>query len=100
MTFLPVTLPSLVISALDINWSLSYVFTKTISVNSVFTFSNKTDGQIIIVVVTAGAGNTVTWPTVKWPGGTPPVQTSGGTDIYTFFTVGSTVYGIVGQAMA
>lgn len=87
-------------AALNIDWALSGLYTKTIAVNSVFTFSNVVDGQVIIVVITAGAGNTVTWPTVKWAAGTVPTQTSSGTDVYTFVKAGANIYGSVSQAMA
>lgn len=88
------------ISALAIDWSTANVFTKTLSSgSSTFTFSNTADGQTIVVVLT-GASSTVTWPTVKWAGGSAPTQTASGTDVYTFVKAGSTVYGSVVQAMA
>lgn len=42
----------------------------------------------------------VTWPTVSWPGGTPPTQTASGVDVYTFVNDGSTIYGSVVQNMS
>ncbi len=92
--------PAEPIAALDIDWSLSAVFTKTLSAGSnTLTFSNAESGATIIVRLT-GAASTVTWPTVKWAGGTPPTQTASGTDIYTFVHDGTDIYGTVVPAMA
>ncbi len=92
--------PSVAISAYDIDWSAGSVFYKTLGAGAqVFTFSNAADGMTIIVEVT-GAASTLTWPSVKWPGGVAPTQTASGTDIYTFVKRGSTIYGAVNQAMA
>lgn len=88
------------ISALDINWSLSYTYSKTLGANSTFTFSNATDGFTIIVVLINPSTYTVTWPTVKWAAGTPPTQTTNGTDVYTFVQVGSTIYGSAVQNLS
>jgi hypothetical protein len=49
------------------------------------------------VMVNAGTYS-ITWPvTIDWVGGTPPILTSSGTDVLTFFTFngGSTYYGFV-----
>jgi hypothetical protein len=91
-------------SGLDFDWSLAGSFEKTLSAGAnTITFSNASDGQIIVIKL-AGAASTVTWPggvaPVKWPGGTAPTQTASGTDIYTFVKIGSTIYGSVVQAMA
>lgn len=90
------------IAALDIDWSLGTVFTKTLSAGgNTFTFSNQASGMVITVRLTSnGGGSTVTWPTVKWAGGAAPTQTSTGTDVYTFVHDGTSVYGSVVQAMA
>jgi len=88
------------ISAFDIDWSLKAVFTKTLSAGAnTFTFSNATSGKIIVVRVT-GAASTLTWPTVKWAGGTPPTQTASGTDIYTFIHDGTDIFGSAVQDMS
>lgn len=89
--------PTNAISASAIDWSLGPSHSKTLSANTTFTFSNALDGQTINVAVTNTAGNyTVTWPTVKWSGGSAPTQTTGAkTDVYTFIKVGSTIYGNV-----
>lgn len=86
--------------AMAINWSLGDVFYKTLSPGAnVFTFSGMTDGQVIIVEVT-GAASTLTWPTVKWAGGTVPTQTASGTDVYTFIKRGGSIFGSVVQNMS
>ena len=96
----PLVKEPVAISALNINWSLGDVFFKTLAAGaSVFTFTNTTDGQVIIVEVT-GAASTLTWPTVKWAGGVAPTQTASGTDVYTFVKRGSSIFGSVVQAMA
>ncbi len=83
------------IAALDIDWSAGSTFTKVLSANSTFTFSNLADGRSINVRLTNTASNyTVTWPTVSWPAGTTPTMTVGAkSDIYTFIRIGGTIYG-------
>jgi hypothetical protein len=88
----------------DINWSLvknltSGMFLKALGANTTFTFSSLTTGQTIIVRLTNTASNyTVTWPTIKWSGGTIPVQTIGAkSDVYTFVYDGTDIYGSVVQ---
>ena len=78
------------IAASDIDWSLGknkdYLYTKTLSANTTFTFSNVTAGQTIVIAVTNTASNfTLTWPAAaKWAAGTAPTQTVGAkTDVYT-----------------
>ncbi len=91
---------SVAVPAMAIDWSAGSTFSKTLAGGAnTFTFSNATDGQCIIAVVT-GAASTLAWPTVKWAGGTVPTQTASGIDVYTFTKVGSTIYGSVAQAMA
>jgi hypothetical protein len=94
------TTPASAIAALNIDWSMSGVYTKTLAAGvNTFTFSNAASGMCIIVRLT-GAVSTVAWPTVKWAGGAAPVQTASGTDIYTFVHDGTSIYGSVVQAMA
>ena len=78
------------ISGTTIDWStlknVDGLYTKTLSANTTFTFSNMTAGQTIVIALTNTASNyTVTWPAgAKWPGGTAPTQTVGAkTDVYT-----------------
>lgn len=76
---------------------------KTLSENSVFTFSNNGDGRTVVVAITNTASNyTVTFPAgIKWPGGSQPVQTTGAfTDIWTFIQMNGIIYGSVVQALS
>jgi hypothetical protein len=82
------------ISASAIDWSLSNSFYKTLAANTTFTFSNAQDGQVITICLLNTTSNyTVTWPTIKWAGGTAPTMTVGAKyDIYTIYynaTVGA-----------
>lgn len=88
------------ISTTVIDWATGNLFTQSnSSTNRTFTFSNQASGQTIVVRLTQTSG-TVTWPTVKWPDGTPPTPTASGTDVYTFINDGTSIYGSVVQAMA
>lgn len=91
------------IAALSIDWNAGNVFTKTLSAGSnTFTWANAAGGKIITVRLT-GAASTVVWPsvpTLKWAAGAAPTQTSGGTDVYTFFHDGTNIYGSFVQAFA
>jgi hypothetical protein len=91
--------PSTPISASNIDWSLGNIFTKTLSANTTFTFSNLRVGVIVVRVTNTVSNYTVTWPaSVLWSGGTAPTQTVGNkSDVYTFVYDGSTVYGSVVQ---
>lgn len=81
--------PAVSVSALDINCSTGNYFTKTISANSTFTFSNAPASGTaysftLRLIHTAG---TVTWPTsVKWWNDTAPTLTTGKTDLFVFST--------------
>ena len=60
-----------------------------------------TAGKSFLLKLRTGAGGyTVTWSTVKWPGGTAPTLTSTASrmDIFSFFADGTNWYGCtVGQ---
>jgi hypothetical protein len=91
------------VSSLDIDWASAEVFSKSLaSGGNTFTFSNPGARRIIVVRLTShGSGSTVTWPTVKWAGGTPPTQsTPSKTDVYTFVHDGTDIYGSVAQDMS
>jgi hypothetical protein len=98
-TVIPVsgtTVPAQAIAALNIDWSTGNMFTKTLSANSTFTFSNAISGQTIVIRLTNTASNyTVTWPgVVKWPVQTSPVMTIGAfSDVYTIIYDGTNYYG-------
>jgi hypothetical protein len=82
------------VSGTDIDWSQGNHFTKTLSANTTFTFSNLPPSgmaQTIVVEITNTASNyTVTWPSATWTGGVQPTQTTGAkTDIWTFIHNGT-----------
>lgn len=89
----PVVTPSVTPSASDIDLSTGKIFTKNLSGNTTFTFSNPTSGQNFTVIVTNSSTYTVTWPTVHWIGGGTPTQSSANTDFYDFFYDGSIYHG-------
>ena len=63
--------------------------------------SNKVDGATYILSVTQSTGtNTLAWnASFKWPGGTTPTLTagSGKTDIFTFVSNGTSLFGVASQ---
>lgn len=76
------------VAALDIDCSTANYFTKTISADSTFTFSNPPSSRAYAFALelthTSGA---ITWPTaVKWPANTAPTLTTGKTHIFIFVT--------------
>ena len=90
------------ISSTSIDWSTGSLFTKTLSANTTFTFTGNVSGQTIVVRLTNTASNyTVTWPTVRWSGGTAPTMSIGAvSDVYTFIYDGSNFYGSAVQNMS
>jgi hypothetical protein len=86
--------------ALDIDLSLGEWFTKSISANQTFTFSNPTasKAQGFILILTISSSAVPTWPaSVDWPGGTAPTL-GNGTSVLGFVTAdgGTTWLGFVG----
>lgn len=63
--------------------------------------TNKVDGSTYILLVTQGTGsNTLAWnATYKWPGGTAPTLTTGSakSDIFTFVSNGTNLFGVASQ---
>ncbi len=93
-------LPSVqALSSTVIDWSTvgiaGGIFTKTLSANTTFTFSNAIPGQTIVIRLTNTASNyTVTWPSMKWPVQTTPVMTIGAfSDVYTIIYDGTNYFG-------
>ena len=77
------------VSALDIDLSTGNYFTKTISANSTFTFSNPPSSGTVgsFTLELTHTSGTVTWPTsVKFPADTAPTLTTGKTHIFVFVT--------------
>jgi hypothetical protein len=74
-------------------------FRRQFNGTSTITFSNVPSGKAFgftLVVVNAGAYS-ITWPSVKWSGGSAPILTSAGTDVIVIYTYdgGTTYYGFV-----
>lgn len=68
------------VAALDIDVSLGEFFTKSISTNSTFTFSNATaaKAQAFILKLTVSSSAVPTWPaSVDWAGGSAPTLGDG-----------------------
>lgn len=81
------------VTGASIDWKKGNIFKKTLSSNTVFTFSNLTI-SVINVIVNNTSTYTVTWPnTIKWPLGLVPTQSINKIDIYTFIYDGTYVYG-------
>jgi hypothetical protein len=76
------------VGALDINCSAGNYFTKTISSNSTFTFSNVPSSRSYAFTLEVDHnGGTISWPAaVKWPNDTAPTLNTGKTHIFTFVT--------------
>ena len=79
------------VSALDVDCSAGNYFTKAISINSTFTFSNiPTSGtaySFTLEVDVTGTSTAITWPaSVKWPDDTAPSLTDTKTHLFMFVT--------------
>lgn len=76
------------VSALDVDCSAGNYFTKTISANSTFTFSNVPSSRAYsFTLELTHTSGTVTWPSaVKWPADTAPTLTTGKTHLFVFVT--------------
>jgi hypothetical protein len=76
------------VAALNIDCSAGNYFTKTISANSTFTFSNTTASRAMsFTLELTHTSGTVTWPaSVKWPSDTAPTLTTGKTHLFMFVT--------------
>jgi len=74
--------------ALDVDCSTGNYFTKTISGNSTFTFSNVPASRAFsFVLELTHTSGTVTWPaSVKFPADTAPTLTTGKTHLFVFET--------------
>ena len=75
------------VSLLDIDCSQGNYFTKTISGNSTFTFSNVPSGAYGMIVEIENTSGTITWPAaVKFPNDTAPTLSTGKTHVFVFIT--------------
>ena len=67
-------------------WTLSGASTPTFG-------AGWAEGESILLMIDDGAGNTITWPTMQWAGGTEPTLPTTGYAVVTLFKVGATFYG-------
>jgi len=75
------------VTASDINTANGNVWTKTITANTTFTFTNVFDNTGFTLILTNGGSYAVTWPvSVKWSGALEPILTGIGIDVITFVT--------------
>jgi hypothetical protein len=75
------------VALLDIDCSQGNYFTKTISGNSTFTFSNVPSGAYGMIVEIENTSGTITWPAaVKFPNDTAPTLSTGKTHVFVFIT--------------
>ena len=77
------------VGALAIDLATGNYFTKTISGNSTFTFSNPPASGTVgsFTLELTHSSGTVTWPaSVKWPADTAPTLTAGKTHLFMFVT--------------
>lgn len=91
-----------VTESVDIDWDYANIFSRTISTDTTFTFSNTKDGQSIYVRVKQDATGSwgVTWPgTILWPNRSSPTMSTAenSVDLYMFVQISGTVYGSYAQ---
>ena len=86
-------------TSVTLDWSAGNVQYGVLATNVTFSFSNQTNGMIRTFRISNTASNyTVTWPSMKWPGGVAPTQTTGvHIDIYTILFSNGTNYGTYQQ---
>ena len=97
LPFTKLTGAPVVISGTSIDFTVGNFRTITLSADTTFTFSNgaSVPGRVVLIKITNTVGNfTVTWPTMKWPGGVAPTQTVGARfDLYSIFYDGTQYVG-------
>jgi len=85
-------------ATIALDWNNSNVQSVTLGGNRTFTFANPlTGGRYLIVLKQDGTGSrTVTWPTIKWQGGTAPTltTTANKTDLITLIYDGTDYFGM------
>ena len=88
-------------TAITLNLADGTVQNLTLTGTATITMPTAAGGKSFILYLKTGAGSySVTWTTVKWPGGTAPTITATASrmDIYSFFSDGTNWYGTtVGQ---
>lgn len=82
----------------QIDWTTGGVQKITLTGNCTFTFVAPPGvGKVQLKLIQDGTGSrTVTWPSMKWAGGTPTLTTTAttGTDIVTIFYDGAAYWGV------
>ena len=65
-------------ATIALDWNNGNVQSVTLGGNRTFTFANPKDGgrYVIILAQDATGSRTITWPTIKWQGGTAPTLTT------------------------
>ena len=96
------TLPSLPTSGNQLDWSLSDNFYVPISTATTFTFLNTLNGKTVrLAAVMDGGTHALTFPTVKWSGGTQTASsTTATTDLYEFRQINGVIYGTITKNFA
>ena len=86
-------------ATIALDWNNGNVQTVTLGGNRTFTFANPKSGArySIIIKQDATGSRTVTWPTIKWAGGTTPTLTTTANkyDIVTFIYDGTSYFGTI-----
>lgn len=85
-------------TAITLNLANGTVQILTLTGNPTITMPAVVSGKSFVIYLKTGAGSyTVTWSTVKWPGGTAPTITSATSkmDIYSFYCDGTNWYGAI-----
>lgn len=82
------------ISGTDINWAQGITFYKTITSNTVFTFSNASNGKMVTIIITNSSGSdvTATFPSAKVSGILPTTVAAGKANIYTAIQSNGQIY--------
>ncbi|KKM85162.1 hypothetical protein LCGC14_1291840 [marine sediment metagenome] len=91
-----------VVGTTNINWAADRTHTFTFgNGNETLTFSAPRAGEIVSLTVIqfSTGGQTITWPTIKWPGGVTPTLSAGNNDEdNVFFIYNGTDYINIGFA--
>lgn len=86
-------------ATIALDWNNGNVQSVTLAGNRTFTFANPiTGGRYLIVLKQDATGSrTITWPTIKWRGGTAPTltTTANKTDLITIVWDGTDYFGDV-----
>jgi len=86
-----------VTGTVNVDWGVTSISSYTLTGSPTFTFSGASTGQTMTFFLTQGGSGsyTVTWPTMRWSGGTAPTLTTtvGKMDIITIFYNGNQYFG-------